>query len=128
MSAAMIRQAFALTPPFWWPVLVISILSMHHEMNRAEAAGFTHGRVWLLQRGRLWLELAQPIPALPPMPPPAPHRLALMRALCGDTAAQPVTVRFRRAAHHAQPGVARHPRKCAAALAGATPDHAPDTS
>lgn len=93
MTATMIREAFALTPPFWWPVLVVSILALRGEMARAEAAGYTHGRVWLLRRGRLWLELAPPLPELPAKPRPDARRVALARALSGDTDACPVTRR-----------------------------------
>lgn len=89
MTAAMIRQAFAHTPPLWWPVLVLSILALHGEMARAAAAGFTHGQIRLLPHGRLVLDLVPPVPVLAEAPRPTPERLALCRALSGDTAARP---------------------------------------
>ncbi len=99
MTAAMIREAFAHTPPLWWPVLVLSILALHGEMARAAAAGFTHGQIRLLAHGRLVLDLVPPVPALPDNSRPAPNRLALNRALSGDTSDRP-------------PGIAAAPSSC----------------
>lgn len=63
-----VRDVFRLTPIFWWPVLVLSLVRFRAEIARALAAGHTHGEAWLFPRGELVLVLAERLPAPPPRP------------------------------------------------------------
>ncbi len=63
-----VRDVFRLTPIFWWPVLLLSLVRFRGEIARALAAGHTHGEAWLFPRGELVLVLAERLPVPPPLP------------------------------------------------------------
>ncbi len=63
-----VRDVFRLTPVFWWPVLVLSLIRFRADIARALAAGCSHGEAWLFPCGQLRLVVIPPLPGPPPMP------------------------------------------------------------
>lgn len=75
MTPDALARLFQMTPPAYWPVLVIELAWLAGALVRAWWAGYTHYRLVLYPDGRLGLELGCfPDEAPPPAPGFDPER------------------------------------------------------
>ncbi len=113
MTPAAITRLFQMTPPAYWPVLVIELAWLAGALVRAWWAGYTHYRLVLYPDGRLGLDLCVlDTEAPPPAPGFDPERWGrkLAAALARAAAASGI-----HACNDGPRRPARRPRRCLAA-------------